>query len=118
MDNRKSMKRDHPEDATKTDSRNNDNMRLLKLKSIFSIPELISSTPLCSNDDVLIAYDMEQDCEYGTVKGNEMYYVSEWSIHQSRVIAADWKKKRLEMYENEKLINVPVTQAVYTEPNL
>ena len=41
-----------------------------------------------------------------------MYSVSESSTDQNRVIVADWKNRGLEMHENKKPINMPLTQAV------
>ena len=112
MDPRKSVKRDRPENPTKTDSRDNGNMSFPNVESVFPVPELISSLSQCSSDDVLIASDLEKECQYAIVKENEMCYVCESSVDQNRVIVGDWKKKRLEVYEIKMPINVGATQAV------
>ena len=112
MDHRESMKQIQPEYARETDNRGNGNMSLLNLESIFPIPDLISSISQCSSDDVLIVYDLEKECQYATVKRNDIYYVSETSANQNRVLVADWKNRRMEMYENKKPINMSIIQTV------
>ena len=112
MDHRKSLKRDYSNDAMKADTYANDNMSLLRTELSLSIPEAISGIPGYSHNESLVVYDVETGCGYGLLKGNEMYYVSEWSRNWNRMVVADWKKKRLEMYDNEKLINMSAIQAI------
>lgn len=57
-------------------------------------------------------YDLERESQYGVVKGNGIFYVSESSEDQNRVIVADWRNRSVRIYENKKPINVRVTQTV------
>ena len=112
IDPRKSVKRDRPENPTKTDSRDNGNMSFPNVKSVFPVPKLIPSLSQCSSDDLLIASDLEKEYRYAIVKGNGMCYVFELSVVQNRVIVADWNNRRLDVYEKRMRINVAATQAV------
>lgn len=112
MDHRKSVKRGHPENAPKSDPCANGSKPLLNVESTFPIPDLIPIITQCSNEDSLIVYDLERESQYGVVKGNGIFYVSESSEDQNRVIVADWRNRSVRIYENKKPINVRVTQTV------
>ena len=106
MHHRKTRKRDHPEGAMNTDTCASDIVSLSKVRFIFSIPDTISNAYEYSNDDILVAYDLERGSQYDVV------YVAEWSVKKNRVIITDWKKRKMEVYENETLINETVTQEI------
>ena len=91
MDHRKSVKRGHPENAPKSDPCANGSKPLLDVESTFPIPDLIPIITQCSNEDSLIVYDLERESQYGVVKENGIFYVSESSEDQNRVIVADWR---------------------------
>ena len=111
-DTRKSVKRDRPEDGTTIDTRGNVNMSLLNAESIFPIPKSISSISQFTYDDALMVYDLESGLQYGVVKESGMYYYFKSSADENRVITADLKNRKLEVYENEILINETGTQAI------
>ena len=50
-----------------TDTCASDIVSLSKVSFIFSIPDTISSAYEYSNDDILVAYDLERGSQYGVV---------------------------------------------------
>ena len=112
MDNCESEKHSRSEDGMKTDTCAIDSKSLWNVESVPSIPMTISNTSQYSNDDSLVMYDMEREFGYGVLMGKEVICSMEWSFDENRVIVADWKNRRLEVYRNKILINLPVTQAV------
>ena len=109
MDRRKSMKRNHPEDAVKTGTCANDSKCVLNVEAILVS---ISRLPNYSEDDSLIVYDVEMECEYANLKDSDVCYAAEWSANGNRVFVANWKNRRLEVYENKILTKPLVTQTV------
>ena len=89
-----------------TDTCASDIVSLSKVSFIFSIPDTISSAYEYSNDDILVAYDLERGSQYGVV------YVAEWSVKKNRVIITDWKKRKMEVYENKVLSTFPGTHGI------
>ena len=112
MDHSKSMKWNLSENGMKADSSTNTSKSLLNAESIFSVHDLIYSIPGYSNDDSLVVYDVEKGCEYGVLIGSEVVYATEWSTNRNRVIVADLKNGRLEVYENKVLVSFSGTQEI------
>ena len=112
MDNQNLLRRNRPEDGTTIDTRGNVNMSLLNAESIFPIPKLISSISQFAYDDALMVYDLESGLQYGVVKESGMYYYFESSADENRVVTAELENRRLEVYENDTMINKAGTQAV------
>ena len=112
MHHRKSKKRDHPEDAMETDTYAHDILSLSKVKFLLSTSGIIFNTCEYSNDDILVAYDLERGSQYGVMKEYDVVYVSEWSMNENRVIVADWKKRRMEVYESKVLSTISGTHGI------
>ena len=109
VDNQNPLRRGRSEDVTTIDTRGNVNMSLVNAESIFSIPKSKSSISQFAYDDALMVYDLESGLQYGVLKGNWMYYYLESSADENRVITTDLENRRLEVYENDILINMAGT---------
>ena len=112
MDNQNLLRRGRPEDATRIDNCGNVNMSLLNAESIFPIPKSISSMSQFAYDNALMVYDLESGLQYGVLKESGMYYYFESSADENRVVTTDLENRRLEVYENDTMINKAGTQAV------
>ena len=77
MHRRKSRKRDRPEDAMETDTCAHDILSLSKVKFLLSTSGIIFSACEYSNDDILVAYDLERGSQCGVMKGHDVIYVAE-----------------------------------------
>ena len=95
-----------------TDTCASDILSLSKVKFLLSTPGIIFSACGYSNDDILVAYDLERGSQYGVMEEHDVVYVAEWSMNQNRVIVADWKKRRMEVYENKVLSTLPGTHGI------
>ena len=112
MDNCESEKHSRLEDGMRTDTCAIDSKSLWNVESVPSIPLTISNISQYSNDDSLVMYDMEREFGYGVLMGKEMICSVEWSFDENRVIVADWKNRRLEVYDNGELMKTQATQTV------
>ena len=95
-----------------TDTYAHDILSLSKVKFLLSTSGIIFNTCEYSNDDILVAYDLERGSQYGVMKEHDVIYVAEWSMNENRVIVADWKKRRMEVYENKVLSTIPGTHGI------
>ena len=112
MDHHKSVKRDYSDDATKVNNCANAIKSMLNVGSIISMSDMISSLSQCSNTDSLFVYDVERGNQYALLTRDDIVYTAEFSAKGNRVVIADLKNRRLEVYENKVPIDNPATLEV------